>query len=499
MRMPASSATSGCSSTMLTVMGLASWRVSLAARYFASSKGPRGDPGSRQLTGRWACSGSIATAWSLRSSESARSSGASDRSPDFRARLATRCAWTRRYNGGEVSPALRFLRSSSSLRCASISEPLRASADSRSRMIVIGHSSGSIRLRSSSISSSSTLVPPGCEIAVRTITWAIPGPLVPQGILRLTPNEAFSRHRGVSAQRVARGERRGEEQHGAGLVGGGERDRHDQEQGGDTEGDLQERHRQKGVEGAAAACGKRMTMGGEPEGDDRGHARQRQQAVIELNGGDVLEEIAPPGLQLPIALGDETAVHQREGIVGETGIEPGDEAAGEQGQEDERDNRRRRARQQGGRQRPRRTRPEQVERCPQDRGIDDDGKAEMGDEPVLADLDAVDETALDHDPAEHALEPAEHENADQPRHQTGRDATAEQAPQEGRGKGDYDQAGPQAVQPLPEEERLEVRQAHPGMHELELRDRPIFGEFRLPCGFAQRRQYAGDRLPFGDR
>ncbi len=32
----------------------------------------------------------------------------------------------------------------------------------------------------------------------------------------------------------------------------------------------------------------------------------------------------------------------------------------------------------------------------------------MSDEPVLADFHAIDEAALDHDPAEHALHPAEH-------------------------------------------------------------------------------------------
>ena len=81
-------------------------------------------------------------------------------------------------------------------------------------------------------------------------------------------------------------------------MGGGERDRHDKEQGGDTEGDLQERHRHKGVEGEAAARGKRMTMAGEPEGDDRGHARQRQQAVIELNGGTAARLGIAPGDQV---------------------------------------------------------------------------------------------------------------------------------------------------------------------------------------------------------
>ena len=66
----------------------------------------------------------------------------------------------------------------------------------------------------------------------------------------------------------------------------------------------------------------------------------------------------------------------------------------------------------------------------------------MGDEAILADLDAVDETALDHHPAKHALQSAEHQNAEQPRHQAGRNAPPEQKPQERHGEGDPDQPAP---------------------------------------------------------
>ena len=148
---------------------------------------------------------------------------------------------------------------------------------------------------------------------------------------------------------MAGGEGGGEEQHGACLVRSGEGKRHDEKQGADPEGDLQDRHRQKGIEGAAPARGQRMAMSRVPKHDDRGEAQQRENAVIELNRGDVLEEIAPPGLELPVARGNEPSVHQREGILGKAGIEPGDEAAGEQGKENQRGDRGCRARQPGGR------------------------------------------------------------------------------------------------------------------------------------------------------
>src|SRR5437762_13981817 len=61
--------------------------------------------------------------------------------------------------------------------------------------------------------------------------------------------------------------------------------------------------------------------------------------MVELDGCDVLEPIADKGLQLGIAHRQEASVHQREGIVDETGMQPGDKAAGDDGQRDERDDR----------------------------------------------------------------------------------------------------------------------------------------------------------------
>ena len=57
----------------------------------------------------------------------------------------------------------------------------------------------------------------------------------------------------------------------------------------------------------------------------------------------------------------------------------------------------------------------------------------------------------------------------------------------------------EAVRPFPPEDRLEIRQAHALVDQLVFGNLLILGEFLLPLGFAQRRNDAVDRLPFGDR
>src|SRR6267142_1852378 len=76
------------------------------------------------------------------------------------------------------------------------------------------------------------------------------------------------------------------------------------------------------------------------------------------------------------------------------------------------------------------------------------------------------------------------------RSQAGGNAPAQQEPQEGQREGDADEPPPQPVQPFPEEDRLEIRERHPGMDEAELRDLAVARELGLPGGLAERRQDA---------
>jgi hypothetical protein len=93
--------------------------------------------------------------------------------------------------------------------------------------------------------------------------------------------------------------------------------------------------------------------------------------VIELDGGDVLEPIEPPRRFHEIPGRKKPPVHQGEGVVGEPGVESGDEAAGEDRQEHERGERARGAAEGRGRD-PGLRRSEKVERGPENRGVDDE-------------------------------------------------------------------------------------------------------------------------------
>ena len=73
----------------------------------------------------------------------------------------------------------------------------------------------------------------------------------------------------------------------------------------------------------------------------------------------------------------------------------------------------------------------------------------MGDEAVLADLDPVGKPALDHVPAERALQKAEQQDAGERRREPPRQLPPHQEPDERHGKGDPDQPAQQPVHSIP--------------------------------------------------
>ena len=124
---------------------------------------------------------------------------------------------------------------------------------------------------------------------------------------------------------------------------------------------------------------------------------------------------------------------------------------------------------------------------------------EMGHQPVLADLDPLGEAALDHVPAERALCAAEQQDRAEGREQPPRQPPAQPEVQKRHRIGETDQPAPQAVYVLPPVDRLEFGEAHAVIEEAVLRDLLILLELRGPGRGRERRQYAGHRLPLGDR
>ena len=206
---------------------------------------------------------------------------------------------------------------------------------------------------------------------------------------------------------------------------------------------------------SAAGCEPaRLQDGGE-------HHGVAQHAVIELHGERVLEQVEIPGRGFAEAARHEGAVDQRPGVVAEPCVDSGDKSARQDLEIDQRehhagDPRRR------GRARSRRSfafTPE-VEDEPQRVAEDGDGDAEMRRQPVLAHIDTGDEAALHHVPAERALQPAEHEQSEQPRQQCARYVAGEPEGEEGHKEGDADQAAEEAMSPFPPIDGLELIEAH---------------------------------------
>src|SRR5581483_4077071 len=183
----------------------------------------------------------------------------------------------------------------------------------------------------------------------------------------------------------------GKHRHGARLMSKTERNRYGEQQSPDAERGLQ--HGEKRERHGTADERLRRPAQREPyklgeRGRDHGIA---DHAVVELNRKRILEGVEIPGRGLQQPVRDERAIDQGPGVVAQAGVEAGDESAGQQLQEDERkhaagdDGWRARNRLRWLRSRLPPEREQQPERVAENR----ERHAEMGGEPVLADISAV--------------------------------------------------------------------------------------------------------------
>src|SRR5680860_1732985 len=90
----------------------------------------------------------------------------------------------------------------------------------------------------------------------------------------------------------------------------------------------------------------------------------------------------------------------------------------------------------------------------------------MSGEPVLADIDPVNETAFDHVPAKPALDATEDEQTQEARQQRARDIARDAEADEGQKEDDADEAAEKAMRPFPPIDGLEpVSYTHLRAHE----------------------------------
>ena len=114
-------------------------------------------------------------------------------------------------------------------------------------------------------------------------------------------------------------------------------------------------------------------------------------------------------------------------------------------------------------------------------------------------LNPARQTRFDHPPANRPLQSAQSQNSQQTISQRAGECAFEPEPDKRQGKGKPDHSAQQPVSPFPEEDELEARQIHIREELRILRDLLVSLELPQPIGLSQRRQYAGDQFPFGDR
>src|SRR5680860_1233957 len=106
----------------------------------------------------------------------------------------------------------------------------------------------------------------------------------------------------------------------------------------------------------------------------------------------------------------------------------------------------------------------------------------MGGEPVLADIDPVDETALDHVPAKPALQATEDKQTEEAGHQRAGDIARDAEADEGQKEDDADEAAEKAMGPFTPIDGLERIEAHALVDLRIFRDRFVGLEGVLPMG-----------------
>ena len=219
--------------------------------------------------------------------------------------------------------------------------------------------------------------------------------------------------------------------------------------------------------------------------------------MIELRRRHVVDDRRRPRRQAEQAFRQPLAAHQRPGVVDQSGAQAGDQRAEPELNEDQRRERGGGSGETGACRRA--ARPAEADGGVDQRRIGRGGDQQMQRQPILRDLDAVGEAGAHHPPADDRLQRQETGGDENLSAERAFERAAAPEPQRRQNEGQADQAREQTMAPFPGVDRLEAVERHVGVERRVLRDLLVAVEGRLPAGFAERRNDAGHRLPFGDR
>ena len=115
------------------------------------------------------------------------------------------------------------------------------------------------------------------------------------------------------------------------LMRRAKRDGHRMEQRCDAEAHLSAGGEQQQIGGHPQLWRQWQPLRMEPDGRDARERAEREAAVVELHRWYRFEEVAVAGGETKVALWNQPALHEREGVVSETRLHAGNEGAGDGG------------------------------------------------------------------------------------------------------------------------------------------------------------------------
>ncbi len=213
--------------------------------------------------------------------------------------------------------------------------------------------------------------------------------------------------------------------------------------------------------------------------------------MMELRRGRVLERVK----KACIAIFDryQAVTHQRIFIVQKSGIHAGNQRAGKDGHEHQRQ------RAAGMASRQRGAAIADIKRGPQQQHQNDQRHAKMHGKAVLRDRGVCRQPRFHHPPADHPLKAAKGEKREQPATEPVGDIAPDDQHEERNGECQAEETAPQTMKIFPEEDRLEPGKIHAVVELVIFRRGEIEFIDALPFGRAQWRQGAHQRPPFDHR
>jgi hypothetical protein len=278
-----------------------------------------------------------------------------------------------------------------------------------------------------------------------------------------------------------------------------ERNRHRQQQRGDSQHQLHRDHGPEGEHRLLHARRQQRTTRAPGQRQYQRRDRKREQAMVKLRGGRVLEGVAPPRRERAVSGRHHLPAHQWKLVEDSAAAQAGHEATRQDGDGEQR-----------GRAEQRPSPPTrgghgfsafshrtlaQFAVAPHAHGQNAEREPEVRGEAIAAHAHTLDEAALDHVPAQRPLPECQQRQRGETQTHLARNAPLHHEEQPRNGEDQPHRARHVPVEPLPPVDPLELAERDAGVGAAGLRDLLEFRELRHPRRLTGGRQRPRHRFP----